>query len=75
MTPDIIAVFVSQGAIIVALSIVAYKTSMQAKRLEALENYLQLFSEATMGHIFELRDAALNESNREKINQFIDVTK
>jgi hypothetical protein len=48
---------------------------MQAKRLEALENYLQLFSEATMGHIFELRDAALNESNREKINQFIDVTK
>lgn len=70
MNTGIIAVLISQACLLVAVSIVSYRNYKLNKKLEALGEFVQMFANATMDHIFELRDAALKENNQELMDKF-----
>jgi hypothetical protein len=49
--------------VLVAVSIVAYRERVTRNSLEQVGQFVQIFSEATMDHIFELQEKVKKENN------------
>jgi hypothetical protein len=49
--------------VLVAVSIVAYRERRLRQQLDEVGQYLELFSQATMGHIGDLRNKVFKEKN------------